>query len=143
MWSDNLETIIPTCRDFEENLIRLVWNLRLTAPTALPIAGDVTPHVPSTSPPSIGTSSDVQLNETIDEKKEHSSVESPTTAPVAKASAKPKSEGSLWGWRLTKKSREAESDLEKGSGASARPMRFFAPVYGGLAAALSICKCRL
>ena len=28
MWSYQLDTIIPTCRDFEDKLIKLVWNLR-------------------------------------------------------------------------------------------------------------------
>ena len=30
VWSYNLDNIIPTCRDFEEKSIKLVWNRRST-----------------------------------------------------------------------------------------------------------------
>jgi hypothetical protein len=53
---------------------------------------------------------------------------------------KPKG-GSLWGWRIGSKAKRAQAarDPEKG-GPSARPTRYFAPVYGGLVLALSTCK---
>ena len=30
VWTYDLDSIIPTCRDFEEKLIKLVWNRRST-----------------------------------------------------------------------------------------------------------------
>ncbi|KAI0294125.1 glycosyl transferase family group 2-domain-containing protein [Multifurca ochricompacta] len=80
--------------------------------------------------------SDVQLNE--------KDVESaaPSTSPESESDPnskpKPVSGGSLWGWRIGSKATQAPSprDLEKG-GASSRPTRYFAPVYGGLGMALS------
>jgi hypothetical protein len=64
-----------------------------------------------------------------------------TTPEPAEAKAKPISGGSLWGWRIGSKAKRAPAprDLER-AGASARPTRYFAPVYGGLGLALSTCK---
>ena len=70
-------------------------------------------------------------------------IESSTTPePESSASAsKPISGGSLWGWRIGSKAKQAPAprDLERG-GRSARPTRYFAPVYGGLGLALSTCE---
>jgi hypothetical protein len=144
VWSDNLDGIIPLCRDFEDNLIKLVWSRRhsLTSLTPGPsIAGASTPpgggggagsHTPATN----SASSDVDINEKPRE------TESPVATPEPESSApKPISGGSLWGWRIGSKAKRAPAprDLERG-GRSARPTRYFAPVYGGLGLALSTCK---
>ncbi|KAI0033593.1 glycosyl transferase family group 2-domain-containing protein [Vararia minispora EC-137] len=136
VWSDNLETIIPLCHDFDSKLIGLVWNLRV-APTAIPTAGSVSPTAPNSAIPSAGatpiaSSSDVQLHTALAAPPESSSKE---TVPGPAKSAK--KSGSLWGWRIGEKA-SAASDAETGSGVNKRPMRMFAPIYGGLGAALSI-----
>lgn len=35
IWSDNLDSIIPTCKDFEDRLIKLLWRSRPAAPPSL------------------------------------------------------------------------------------------------------------
>ncbi|THH07348.1 hypothetical protein EW146_g9343, partial [Bondarzewia mesenterica] len=139
VWSDNLDTIIPICHDFDSKLIKLVWTQRhsLVPPSLNPSSAN-----PSTNP----SASDVQLTEkqnpvvTVDE------------------SPRPKEKkrggwGSLWGWRIQNKpesaqpganntSATASADVEKGadptSSTNTRPMRLFAPVYAGLGCALSL-----
>ena len=34
IWSDNLDNIIPICRDFEDKLIKLVWRARAPLPSS-------------------------------------------------------------------------------------------------------------
>ncbi len=143
VWSDNLDGIIPICRDFEDNLIKLVWSRRhsltsLTTPGPS-IAGASTPPVGGVSHTSAATnsaSSDVDINE-----KPREATESSTTPELESSTSKPISGGSLWGWRIGSKAKRAPAprDLERG-GRSARPTRYFAPVYGGLGLALSTCK---
>jgi hypothetical protein len=134
VWSDNMDSIIPQCRDFDGHLIKLVWAQRQSLMGITPgpsIAG--TPGATSEVPSVANSASDVQLNEekALEQEAEH--------APVS-APAKPISGGSLWGWRIGSKAKQAPAprDLEQG-GASARPTRYFAPVYGGLGLALSTC----
>ena len=52
VWTYDLDSIIPTCRDFEEKLIKLVWNQRSSALASLT----------SSAAPS-NTGSDVNLTE--------------------------------------------------------------------------------
>lgn len=135
VWSDNMNSIIQQCRDFDGHLIKLVWVQRQSLMGLTPgpsIAATST--TPSADPSVANSSSDVQLNEKPQE-------EETEPAPVAaSAPAKPISGGSLWGWRIGSKAKQAPAprDLEKG-GASARPTRYFAPVYGGMGLALSTC----
>jgi hypothetical protein len=143
VWSDSLNTIIPLCRDFDDKLIKLVWDLRVS-PTGLPTAGSVTPIESPSSASSAGASpvasaSDVQLG--------HALVSAPVpgletkeTVPELTKSAKPaQKSGSLWGWRIGTKASPVLADPENAAAANKRPMRLFAPVYGGLGAGLSIC----
>ncbi|KAN0111211.1 Glycosyl transferase family group 2 domain containing protein [Russula decolorans] len=134
VWSDNLDGIIPLCRDFEDNLIKLVWSQRhsLTSLTPGPsIAGASTPPAGGGAATN-SASSDVDINEKPRE------AESSTTPEPESSASKPISGGSLWGWRIGSKAKRAPAprDLERG-GRSARPTRYFAPVYGGLGLALS------
>ncbi|KAH9062580.1 glycosyl transferase family group 2-domain-containing protein [Lactarius deliciosus] len=123
VWSENLDTIIPLCRDFEESLIKLVWNRHTvtglsTGPSIPPTA--VTSAVGSV----VDSASDVQINDKEEEAQE--------------PNAKPTSGGSWFGWRIGSRAKRAPApeDLEKG-GASARPAKYFGPVYSGLGLALS------
>ncbi|EMD36045.1 hypothetical protein CERSUDRAFT_115957 [Gelatoporia subvermispora B] len=115
VWSYNLDNIVPICTDFEEKLIELIWKRRTTL--ALPSSG-----VPST------TASDVHLNE-------KGAVETKETEVTAKLPGKPQKKRNCGlGYFVSKK-----DDVEKNAeGPSHRPMRMFAPVYAGLACALSI-----
>ncbi|KAI0631810.1 glycosyl transferase family group 2-domain-containing protein [Trametes polyzona] len=120
VWSYNLDSIIPTCRDFEDKLIKLVWKRRSA------FASLASSAAPSTTP------SDVNLTE----KSETALVtekEVPAPAPKSKAAPPKKRSCGLGYWKAD------ASDLEKtAEGPSARPMRMFAPVYCGLGAALSL-----
>ncbi|KAH9172535.1 glycosyl transferase family group 2-domain-containing protein [Lactarius sanguifluus] len=123
VWSENLDTIIPLCRDFEESLIKLVWNRHTvtglsTGPSIPPTA--VTSAVGSV----VDSASDVQINDK----------EEATPEP----NARPASGGSWFGWRIGSRAKRAPApqDLEQG-GASPRPAKYFGPVYSGLGLALS------
>ncbi|KAI0707461.1 glycosyl transferase family group 2-domain-containing protein [Cerioporus squamosus] len=120
VWTYDLDSIIPTCRDFEEKLIKLVWNRRSAFVS-----------LPSTAAPST-TASDVNLTE-----KAHAAStdkEAIVLAPKEiKAPNKPRGCNIFGYWRAD------ATDLEKtAEGPSARPVRMFAPVYCGLGAALSL-----
>ena len=126
VWTYDLDSIIPTCRDFEEKLIKLVWTRR-SAFTSLASSA-----VPST------TASDEHLTEKA--KAPAAVSEKPSAVVLApkelKGPAKKKRTCDIFGyWKAD------ASDIEKtAEGPSARPMRLFAPVYSGLGAALSLCE---
>ncbi|KAH9979496.1 glycosyl transferase family group 2-domain-containing protein [Lactifluus volemus] len=125
VWSDTLDNIIPLCRDFEDNLIKLVWARRHSLTSIIPgqsLGGT------SAFTSAINSTSDVITHE-----KQQEDVREIEPAPeITKSSG-----GSLWGWRLGSRAKQASArDPEKG-GASSRPTRYFAPVYGGLGLALS------
>lgn len=64
--------------------------------------------------------------------------EAPAAAAAAASKSQPKKTSWGWGWKLGSKKPVASSDLEKGS-TSTRPIRLFAPIYGGLGLGLSLC----
>ena len=136
VWSDSLDNIIPLCRDFEDHLIKLVWARRHSLMSIAPGPSiPATPAGTSADNSVANSASDVQLNE---KPQEQETAQAPASSP--EPNAKPVSGGSLWGWRIGSKAKQALAprDLEQG-GASARPTRYFAPVYGGLGLALSTC----
>ncbi|KAH9023007.1 glycosyl transferase family group 2-domain-containing protein [Lactarius hengduanensis] len=124
VWSENLDTIIPLCRDFEESLIKLVWNRHT-------VSGMATgPSIPPTAVTSaVGSIADSASDVQINDKEEEAATE---------PNAKPSSGGSWFGWRIGSRAKRAPApqDLEKG-GANARPAKYFGPVYSGLGLALS------
>ncbi|KAH9062582.1 glycosyl transferase family group 2-domain-containing protein [Lactarius deliciosus] len=117
------------CGAFIEHLFKLVLVSHRTSTTITP-----GPSIAIASPDSsvVNSASDVQLDN------EKPQEQAPVHAQAAPENAKPISGGSLWGWRIGSKAKQAPAprDLETG-GASARPTRYFAPVYGGLGLALS------
>ena len=126
VWTYDLDSIIPTCRDFEEKLIKLVsaWTRRSAfaslASSAAPSTFDSDEHLTEKAKPG-GFS-----------EKPSAIVRAPKEV---KTPPKKRSCDIFGYWKA-----EA-SDLEKtAEGPSARPMRMFAPVYCGLGAALSICE---
>ncbi|KAI0764208.1 glycosyl transferase family group 2-domain-containing protein [Trametes elegans] len=123
VWSYQLETIIPTCRDFEEKLIKLVWNRR-----------SENTSISSIAPASSNASSDVHLNE----KRPDEAGTKEVSAPAPPAQERPKHAKKRrtcgLGYWVTDK-----EDVEKtADGPSPRPVRLFAPVYNGLGVAMSI-----
>jgi hypothetical protein len=132
VWSDNLDTIIPLCRDFDDNLIKLVWSRRRSLTSLIP--GSSLAATPAATLASTINNSAQASDVNIYEKPQE--VES-----ITQSNAEPISGGSLWGWRIGSRAKRAPAirDPEKG-GASARPTRYFAPVYCGVSLALSTCK---
>lgn len=122
--------------------MKLVWRSRhATSPSIITSASNSSP--PSTA------ASNVNLNE----KTTRSSVTVPDAAIVTAALAEKEASATApapasppkkksWGWKLSsKKSPPASSDPEK-SASQARPIRLFAPIYGGLGLGLSVCESR-
>ncbi|EJF59432.1 hypothetical protein DICSQDRAFT_108818 [Dichomitus squalens LYAD-421 SS1] len=120
VWTYDLDSIIPTCRDFEEKLIKLVWTRRSA------FASLASSAAPST----------VASNVNLTEKTVEATSEKPgAVVPAPKELKAPKKRGcNIFGyWKAN------ASDVEKtADGPSARPMRMFAPVYCGLGAGLSL-----
>ncbi|TDL23464.1 hypothetical protein BD410DRAFT_857631 [Rickenella mellea] len=144
VWSDNLDYIIPTCRDLEDKLIKLVWRSRPLLHSASASARGSELHL--TSPIGMPTSASPTTPNSAQGSSEEST-EPSSSAPPVKAKKR-------FGWRSTgtKQKAKASANAEKGVGSGEkaeggdkegqvkdpRPIRLFAPVYGGLGAALSI-----
>ena len=126
-WSDNLDTIIPLCHEFEDKLIKLVWNSYAVTGISPGPSIPVTPALTS----AVNSASDIERTQ---ERELTSSPES------ADPNVRPISGGSLWGWRIGSRAKRAPApqDVEKG-GPSLRPTKYFGPFYSGLALALSTC----
>lgn len=122
LWTNDLDGIIPLCRDFEARLIKLVWRAR----------GIIS--VPASEISSSGSPSDDDLAE----KSKEASAE-----PVAVVDrtytdrTKAKSGWKLFSWRSTRA--EHEKDMEQAD-SKKRQTRLIAPLYNGLGCALAICK---
>ena len=126
MWSYQLDTIIPTCREFEDKLIKLVWKSR---PTNVSIAS-MSDLLASNG------NSNAHLNEEPKEKETTKEAVANPAEVAAKRATKP-AKKRFWGlaYFVTDK-----DDVEKtAEGPSPRPIRLFAPVYNGLGVAMSIC----
>lgn len=122
IWTDDFDTIVPLAREFEEKLIKLVWQNRaaFSAPS-------------STLQTPVDTSSDVRFNE-----KAESSTPELTARDIV-----PKKSKWNFGWKLSSKgpATPKDQDAEKGLPEyTPRHMRMFAPFYNGLGCALSICR---
>ncbi len=128
VWSYDLNTLIPTCRDFEEKLIKLVWDHR----------GDLPSSAPWVETSSIA-SSDVNLTEKVKEQHAEAEAKEVRDALEAEATArnKPPKKPRFWGMSYFVANK---GDVEKiADGPSPRPIRLFAPFYNGFGVALSIC----
>ena len=124
VWSDNLDTIIPLCRELKKSLIRhTVTSLS---------AGPSTSATPGLTP-AVNQESGIELNDMTQ-------CEGTSTEPPLDPNIEPILGGSWWGWIIGPRARSAPApqDVEKG-GASSRPVRYLGPLYSGLALALSTC----
>ncbi|KAI0808303.1 glycosyl transferase family group 2-domain-containing protein [Fomes fomentarius] len=120
VWSHDLENIISTCHDFEDKLIKLVWNRRSARISTSSINMD-----------SSNASSDAHLAEKPKEDVETKEV--PDPSPQTRPKDKKKRFWGLAYWVTDKR------DIEKtAEGPSPRPVRLVAPIYNGLGVAMSI-----
>ena len=125
LWSDDLDGMIPLCRDFETRLIKLVWRARGTVSAA-------PSELSSTSPPSEDDFAD-KAKESAD----------PIAAEHGNQAARAGKGTSLWkllSWRSTRSAhvKDMESAAPK-----KRQTRLIAPFYNGLGCALAIRTCVL
>ena len=126
VWAYNLDDIIPHCRDFEDKLIKLVWNQRLA----------LTSLASSAAPSASGSEQNLteKANQIINEKEIVDRAKEKEQA----SRREPPKKRRLFGISYFVSNKE---DVEQNAqGPSYRPMRLFAPFYGGLAAALAICE---
>ncbi|KIP01700.1 hypothetical protein PHLGIDRAFT_26915 [Phlebiopsis gigantea 11061_1 CR5-6] len=124
VWAYSLDEIIPTCRDFEDKLIKLVWNQR-SALVSL---------ASSSAAPS-NTGSDVNLTEkgALDKEAAKEKEKEHAEKRIAEKQAKSRVCRLGLGYFVSSK-----HDVEKtADGPSPRPTRLLAPFYCGLAAAFS------
>lgn len=148
IWSDDLDSIIPTCRDFEDRIIKLLWRQRPPMSAyASSVGGSMSGH---------GSVRDLHMGDSLlsphgltnrdsrGSSNVHSSSNGVTTvdgADLEKQAGMESDESSLdekttkRGWcGLGKKRKVVRKRTED------RPIRMFAPVYNGLATGLSLCE---
>ncbi|KAJ7025944.1 glycosyl transferase family group 2-domain-containing protein [Mycena alexandri] len=153
VWSDDIDNIVPLCSDFEEKLMKLVWRSRSTRGISSSSPSIITSGSASASVAPSTTASDVNLTHRVGAGPGTGSMPSVAEAVSAAVAAVPqtsekatKKTGFLgWSWRLGSKVSVplTPTDLEKqgpaeDGGRAARPIRLFAPFYGGLGAGLSL-----
>ena len=131
VWGYDLDNIIPTCRDFEDKLIKLVWEGR---------------SMFTNSCASSSTGSDVDeksgsgLGLMVDDKEVAAIVEQKVESSKRQAGdgGSKKRHPFNWGLGYFKSKRH---DVER-SGSAPRPVRLLAALYAGVALGLSICGYR-
>lgn len=126
--------------------MKLVWRSRRT--NASFVTSTTTSIAPST------TASNVNLTEkptrapiTVTDAVAAVALAEKEALPTVQPDAEPTSQKTKWSWKLSKKrpTKILSTDLEKGAsltGREARPIRLFAPVYGGFGLGLAICEFR-
>jgi hypothetical protein len=133
VWADELDRIIPLCAEFEEKIMKLVWRSRTRASSVL--SSTTNSVTPST------TASNVNLNEKTPTPITDAAIATVLAGKeIPGAADEPPTSTWKWGWKLSKARPSAaiSDDLEKGpAGQEARPIRLFAPIYGGLGLGLS------
>ncbi|PIL32685.1 hypothetical protein GSI_05390 [Ganoderma sinense ZZ0214-1] len=126
VWSYHLDTTILTCRNFEEKLIKLIWDGHADL---------------SSSAPSVEGSSNASSNVNVTEKvkEQHTEADAKEVPIALEAEAvhnKPLKKTWFWGLSYFVANK---ADVEKiTDGPSLRPVRLFAPFYNGLGVVLSI-----
>lgn len=151
VWADGPDTIIPTCNDFEERLIKLLWRAR-------PGFG----ATPSSSHPTSSYADSASAHSLIGNAARGSATPSErrvpvgrstpgadTTKEVEKALSKTPSEPGVvrtmkrrwYGKRVVveeKRFSHADDEAELEYGPEKRPAMLYAPLYNGIAAGLSL-----
>ncbi|KAI0261233.1 glycosyl transferase family group 2-domain-containing protein [Gloeopeniophorella convolvens] len=151
VWADGPDTIIPTCNDFEERLIKLLWRARPGFGSTPSASSHPVSYADSSSAHSlIGVAT--RGSAAPSELRGHSTPRLPPNAPkedIEKAFAQASGETRVvrtvkrrwYGKRIVveeKQSVDGEDEPELGYGAEKRPAMLYAPLYNGLAAGLSL-----
>ncbi|GBE85655.1 glycosyl transferase family group 2-domain-containing protein [Sparassis latifolia] len=121
VWSYNLDTFVPTCIDFQDKLVQLVWKQRASIPS---LTNSVVAST-SASYDNLTEKVETAINEkeVVAIAKEKETTQKPRTCAI-----------NIFRYWVSDK-----DDVEKrAEGPSYRPTRLFGPVYAGFAAALSI-----
>jgi hypothetical protein len=133
-WTDELDQIVPLCKEFEHKVVQLVWHTR-PASRAMFGAASMSPSM---------ISSHGFMNDKIAEVDEDDEGKDIALQELAKGSPQtqppPKRSFFGFGGKSKKSATTTTSDPEKMNGVEQRPMRLIAPIYNGLAAAFSLCK---
>jgi hypothetical protein len=149
VWADGPHTIIPTCNDFEERLIKLLWRAR---------PGFGTTPTPSSHPASYADSA--SGHSLIPVTARGSTAPSERRVPLgrstpgadvekalAKASGEPRAARTVkrrwYGKRVVVEETrfpDAEDEIELGYAPEKRPTMLYAALYNGIAAGLSLGK---
>lgn len=129
IWAYQLDDIIPTYREFEDKLIKLVWNRRSTFSSAF--------SLPQSTVDSVATMKADIATEKAQAEVSSSEIknETPEASKESKQKVRKARSCGLRYWTSGKNDVEKRAD-----GPSSRPTRLFAAVYAGIATALSICK---
>ncbi|PPQ70784.1 hypothetical protein CVT26_014719 [Gymnopilus dilepis] len=138
LWSYNLETILPLCKEFEEKLIKHIWRTRAISHRSTPSV------VTSTGTPAHVASPDTSQTALNEKAAEDVSVKVEEVEPEAdsaqKASAPPPAapvKRSWWSWKLQPRAPTNPSDPEKGGKRKERKQVLIGPIYAGCGAALA------
>ncbi|KAF5373657.1 hypothetical protein D9758_000695 [Tetrapyrgos nigripes] len=131
VWSSSIEAVIPTCQDFEDRLIKLLWRSRPAATNSV-ISGSSLPRAPSRNsnlppPPSTYPPGSVAA---ASETERENAQRLAQGLPVAKTVTK----RTWYGKKYTETVFESDDQLTP----KPRKAALYAPVYNGLAAALAL-----
>ena len=113
IWSDSLDSIIPTCQDFEERLIKLLWRSRTETNSPVPREGSISAHTSEIHAPSESLHAPIRPKSWFTARFSSSVPSTPTTDPTKAFIDHPPSQ-------------------------HIRKPALYASLYNGLAAALSI-----
>ncbi|KAF9473864.1 hypothetical protein BDN70DRAFT_352918 [Pholiota conissans] len=154
LWSYNLETMIPLCKEFEEKLIKHIWRTRDTKPahtTSHRTNPSVTSGITTTNASTTNASTTNAVvspdgSQTALNEKHHAAVavvdvaaeeKAETEAPATPVQAPP-AKKSWWSWKLDAHPPPAPArDAEKGGKRKERKLVLIGPVYAGLGAGLA------
>ena len=134
-----METILPLCKEFEEKLIKHIWNTRAISHRPTPSVSTASPTA-AVSPEGSQTALNEKVAaevvvEEVKPEKEEVQTPQPTAAPKSR---------SWWSWKLQPRPQTTSpsSDSEKGGKRKERKLVLIGPVYAGLGAGLAACSYR-
>ncbi|KAJ7472250.1 glycosyl transferase family group 2-domain-containing protein [Mycena galericulata] len=127
VWSESLDAIIPTCQDFEDRLIKLLWRSRPTGSSNVgSLAGSVLSHS------SVPTRQSGDARALYDPEKPNA----PSDDDSEKLRTKARVRRNWYGKKVGVTTTTVGADIESGL-RDRREAKLYAPVYNGLAAGLA------